>query len=261
MENDVYTLTMTIESVEGPVSVSRQFKVVSNEPSGLDATVLVSTKEEIKIEASAAHTNINMYAVLRKEGNRAYQFNAVYNKETEKFDLHANLKDLLIERVNGDYKLELHAHDFNTNRHAMNALETIKVDFIDGSSNRNNLEGRADFKLYGKIVNIFDEEPAQKSALIPTIFAGLIGVFFVQFFFGLYSNGANFSDMSFWGMLFSINFLVILGVIVAFWIKINLVITLWVLLALTPVTLFMMNKALTSDNCHISGFGKKLKSS
>lgn len=221
----------------------------------------MNTKEEIQIEASAAHTNINMFAVLRKDGNLAYQFNAVYNKDTEKFDLHANLKDLLVEKVNGDYKLELHAHDFNTNKKAFKSLQTIKVDFIDGSDERNNLEGRVDFKMYGKIVNIFDEEPAQKSPFIPTVFSGLIAVFFVQFFFGLYSNGANFSDMSFWGMLFSANFLVILGVIVAFWIKINLVITLWVLLALSPITLFMMNKGLTSDNCHISGFGKKLKSS
>jgi len=62
-------------------------------------------------------------------------------------------------------------------------------------------------------------------------------------------------------MIFALNYLAILGIIVAFWIKINLVNTLWILLAVTPVTLFTMNKGLNPENCHISGFEKKEKES
>lgn len=49
-------------------------------------------------------------------------------------------------------------------------------------------------------------------------------------------------------------------IIVAFWIKVNLVNTLWILLAVSPFTIFVMNKGLTPENCHISGFQRPLKS-
>ena len=57
--------------------------------------------------------------------------------------------------------------------------------------------------------------------------------------------------------MFTLNYMGIIGVIVAFWLKVNLVNTLWILLALSPVTLFMMNKGLTVDNCSITQFNKK----
>ena len=50
--------------------------------------------------------------------------------------------------------------------------------------------------------------------------------------------------MDFWGMLMTLNILAILGVIVAFWISVNLIDTLWTLLFLTPVTLFIFNKGM-----------------
>lgn len=67
--------------------------------------------------------------------------------------------------------------------------------------------------------------------------------------------------ISFSGVIFSLNYLVIIGIIVAFWIKVNLINTLWILLAVTPVTLFTMNKGLSPQDCHISGFEKKDKES
>lgn len=66
--------------------------------------------------------------------------------------------------------------------------------------------------------------------------------------------------MSFWGLLFTLNYMGIIAIIVAFWVKINLVNTLWILLAVAPVTLFTMNKGLTPENCHVSGFKKTEKS-
>lgn len=85
--------------------------------------------------------------------------------------------------------------------------------------------------------------------------AVMVGLFVVNFG-GLYKNGANLSSFSFWGLLFTVNYLAILAIIVAFWISINLINTLWSLLFMAPVTLYLMNMALTADNCHISGFYK-----
>lgn len=110
------------------------------------------------------------------------------------------------------------------------------------------------------ITNYFPPEPTPKGALIPLIFSGLIVAIFLYYFQTITQLQANLSNMSFWGILFAGNYVLILLVIVAFWVKINLINTLWILLALSPVTLFTMNKGLTPENCHISGFQKPIKS-
>jgi len=75
----------------------------------------------------------------------------------------------------------------------------------------------------------------------------------------MFSNHANWTNFSFWGFLFALNYLVILAIIVAFWVEVNLVNTLWILLAVSPITLFTMNKGLTPENCHVPGFSKEAK--
>ena len=76
--------------------------------------------------------------------------------------------------------------------------------------------------------------------------------------FGFYmmsqsSLKANIKQMDFWGMFMIGNIAIILSVITAFWISVNLIDTLWTLLFLTPVTLFIFNKGLAgSANCDIS---------
>ena len=63
---------------------------------------------------------------------------------------------------------------------------------------------------------------------------------------------ANVKKMDFWGMLLVLNVLVIMGVIVAFWISVNLIDTLWTMLFLTPITLFIFNKGLAgSASCDL----------
>ena len=68
------------------------------------------------------------------------------------------------------------------------------------------------------ITNYFPPEEAKKGALIPIVFsAAIVGALFV-YIGQLYKNEANLSNLSFWGSLFSLNYLVILVVIVAFWV-------------------------------------------
>lgn len=59
--------------------------------------------------------------------------------------------------------------------------------------------------------------------------------------------------------MFCLNYLLVLGIIVAFWIKINLVNTLWILAALSPVTLFSMNWGLVPEDCQIGEYSQKSK--
>ena len=54
-------------------------------------------------------------------------------------------------------------------------------------------------------------------------------------------------------MLMMGNVLLILGVITAFWVSVNLIDTLWTMLFLVPVTLFIFNKGLAGKaNCEVS---------
>jgi len=116
--------------------------------------------------------------------------------------------------------------------------------------------------MLDKITNYFPPEEPEKGALIPLVFAGLIVCNGLYFLLKLFENKANLSNMSFWGFLFTLNYSAILGIIVAFWVNcFNLVNCLWIMLALSPVTLFMMNKGLSPDNCHIAQFEKPGSSS
>ena len=57
--------------------------------------------------------------------------------------------------------------------------------------------------------------------------------------------------LDFWGALMILNVLVLLGVLIAFWVWVNLIDTLYILAALTPVTLFVFNKGLGGNvNCN-----------
>ena len=136
-------------------------------------------------------------------------------------------------------------------------LGTLNVNFNDGSLEATNFGIRDDFKLLDKITNYFPPEEPSKGALIPLLFSAVTVGLFLHFMGSMYGNSANLSNMTFGGFIFSLNYIVILLIIVAFWIKINLVNTLWIMLAVTPVTLYTMNIGLTPKNCHISDFEKK----
>ena len=159
--------------------------------------------------------------------------------------------------INGDYKVVLHVEDSRAVNKIEMTLGVLSINFNDGSVEATNFGVREDYKLLDKITNYFPPEEEPKGPLVPLVFSGVLGFLFLRFVGSLYGNGANLSLLSFSGVIFAANYLLILAIIVAFWLKINLVNTLWILLALSPITLFTMNKGLTPENCHISGFEKK----
>lgn len=159
--------------------------------------------------------------------------------------------------INGDYKFILHVEDSRAVNKIDQNLGTLSINFDDGSVEATNFGIREDFKLLDKITNYFPPEEKQKGAMIPMAFSAVIVGLFLHFMGSMYGNNANLSNITFGGFIFSMNYILILLIIIAFWIKINLVNTLWILLAVTPVTLYTMNLGLTPSNCHISEFEKK----
>lgn len=134
------------------------------------------------------------------------------------------------------------------------------MQFNEGSSDNNNVGIRSDYTMYDKITNYFPPEEQEKGATVPLAFSGLIAFIGLIFVGKLFGNKANLSNISFWGALFTLNYMAIIGIIVAFWINcFNLVNCLWILLAVSPVTFILMNKGLTPENCHISPFEHKMK--
>lgn len=171
-----------------------------------------------------------------------------------------HLGHLMPEQINGDYRLTLHVRDPRALNSIVKDLGTLQINFNEGTTETTNSGIRDDYKLLDKITNYFPPEEAAKGATIPLVFTVVIVSLLLYFIVQMYANHANLSNISFWGFMFTINYLAILTIIVAFWVQINLVNTLWILLAVTIPTLFMMNKGLTPENCHISGFQRSQKS-
>lgn len=174
-----------------------------------------------------------------------YSLHADYLENIKRYQIDADLKYTMSDKVNGIYKVSVVAEDPRTSESFTQVLGNLHINFNEGSTETNNSGERDDFKLYDTITNYFPPEEPEKSAIIPLAFSGMIVFLFVMYLNHVYGNSANFSNLSFWGLIFAANYIGILVIIVAFWIKINLVNTLWILLAAAPVTLFTMNKGLT----------------
>jgi len=165
-----------------------------------------------------------------------------------------DLRALITEQINGDYVIALHIEDPRAQKPLVIDMGILQVNFNEGSLEATNSGVRPDFELLEKITNYFPPEEEAKNSMLPLAFCGVLVVLFLNYVGQLTANKVNLNGMSFGGFLFMMNYLLILGVIVAFWIEINLVNTLWILLALSPVTLWTMNSGLTPDNCHVPEF-------
>lgn len=161
------------------------------------------------------------------------------------------------DKINGDYNLKIHVADNRATNTVTKDLGTLQINFNEGSNEINNSGSRDDYTLYPKILNYFPPEEEAKGSIIPLVFCGIIGFCFMVYFTSVFSNNANLKNLGFMGLLFVLNYFAIYAIILAFWIEVNLVNTLWILLAATPVTLFLMNAGIAPEDCAISGFSKQ----
>lgn len=196
---------------------------------------------------------------MQKEGQIPYSIHADYIESIKRYQIDASLQYLISDKINGDYNLKIVVEDPRAINSYTKDLGTLQVNFNEGLNEANNLGLRDDYTLFPTITNYFPPEEAPKGALIPLVFSGIICVGFFSYFSSIFMNEANLSNLGFWSVLFILNYLGILFIIIAFWVKINLVNTLWILLAATPVTLFIMNKGISPESCAVSGFNKSAK--
>lgn len=198
----------------------------------------------------------SVYLTLQKENQVIYSVHADYVPAIKRYQIFANLKNLMPQRINGDYNVVLHVTDPRVDEPLVKELGNVQIDFNEGSHDRVYDNVRDDYRLYDHITNYFPPEPEAKGATIPLIFSGILVVGFLVFCSSVFSNHANLNNISVGGLVFIVNYLAIYVVIIAFWIEINLVNTLWILLGLAPITLGTMHMGLTKEGCEVSAFKK-----
>lgn len=200
-----------------------------------------------------------MFVTLQKDDQLPYTVHADYIKSIQRYQIDFDLRYLIKEMINGDYKMVVHIDDPRALKPFKFDLGVLYVNFNEGTNEATNDRVREDYKLLDKITNYFPPEEPPKGAAIPLVFTIMMVALFLYYVGEIYGNSGNLKLLSFWGFIFTLNYIGILAIIVAFWVKINLVNTLWILLAVAPVTLFTMNKGLNPENCHVSGFQKPSK--
>ena len=85
------------------------------------------------------------------------------------------------EQVNGVYSLYLHSSDPRASNSLKIKLGSFNVNFMEGSSEGNNLRVRDDYRLFDIINNYFPPEEPEKGAAVPLAFCGVLLAFFGRF--------------------------------------------------------------------------------
>ena len=115
---------------------------------------------------------------------------------------------------------------------------------------------RDDYRLLDVITNYFPPEPEAPGSVIPMIFSVVLVVGFLIFCQSVFANHANLSNISGGGLLLIVGYLAVYCVIVAFWVEVNLVNTLWTLLGLIPIFIGLTHIGLPQEGCQVTGFKK-----
>jgi hypothetical protein len=112
--------------------------------------------------------------------------------------------------------------------------------------------------IYMPLPNIdftYPPEIPQIAPVLPLIGSSLLVFTFLKYFSHLFTAGrANLSRLSFWGVLFLGNLLLILMIFTAFFIEVKLIPTLWLLLFISPLSLFLGFRALAQADCTVGDF-------
>ena len=102
-----------------------------------------------------------------------------------------------------------------------------------------------------EITNYFPEEEPKKGGLVPILASCILVCVLLWYVGATFSAVHAFKHLDFKGLIFVAVYLVVLGIIVAFWIKVRLDKTMWMLVGLTPVVLLAMKHGLDPDKMAI----------
>ena len=167
----------------------------------------------------------------------------------------------MMDLVIGEYEVTLFAIDrYATASTKTWSLGKLDVWFKEGTKDTNNQHMSENYFLKKEILAQFPTFiERQVNPVLTFIFVGLILVVFIHYLMIVKSTRANLKKLDFWGFLMIVNMMAIMGVIIAFWVEVNLITTLWILLFLAPFTLFIFSQGLAgSADCEVDRTSRDL---
>jgi Oligosaccharyltransferase subunit Ribophorin II len=177
------------------------------------------------------------------------------NKDSGLYEVTFDISKDFAEHFNGEYEMTITAADYRAEKPLSWTLGNIKIWYKEGLEEGSNSGIKAEYKPFPTIIFTYPPEQPQISLLLPLVGCGLLVFAFLRYFGHLFTAGrANLSRLSFWGLLFVANLLVILLIFTAFFIEVKLIPILWLLLFISPVSFFIANRALTQADCVIGEF-------
>jgi hypothetical protein len=188
------------------------------------------------------------FSLKRKSNEKSLSINSYgkLNKDSGLYEVSVDISKDLDQHFNGDYDISVHAADYRSDAPASWNLGTIKIWYKEGLDQGSNNGIQAIYKPLPSIDFTYPPEIPQISPVLPLVGSALLFFAFIKYITHLFGAGrANFSRLSFWGILFSLNLLLILVIFTAFFIEVKLIPTLWLLLFISPVTLFIAQRALS----------------
>ncbi len=196
-------------------------------------------------------------SLKRKGDSKALAINSYgkYNKDSGLYEVTMDVSKDFELHFNGDYQIAVHAADYRSDAPANWNLGTIKIWYKEGLEEGSNSGISPVYQPLPTIDFTYPPEIPQISPVLPLIGSALLVLAFFKYVTHLFTAGrANLSRLSFWGLLFLGNLLLILVIFSAFFIEVKLIPTLWLLLFISPVSLFLGFRALAQADCTVAEF-------
>lgn len=124
---------------------------------------------------------------LQKDDQNPYSAHADYIKSIQRYQIDFDLRYLITDLINGDYKIVAHIEDPRAIKSHKFDVGVLYVNFDEGSNEGTNFGVREDYKLLEKITNYFPPEEPEKGATVPLVFTGAIVCLFLYYVGQIYS--------------------------------------------------------------------------
>lgn len=117
----------------------------------IEASIVSQSASEMELKANVKFVGetkerpSTMWAIYQKKGQLPYQVQGTYDSATDSYKITANLRELLKEKVNGNYQLSVHSADPRASNVAWTEPVVVDVQLDGGSAEHNNSGMRPDY--------------------------------------------------------------------------------------------------------------------
>lgn len=122
-----------------------------------------------------------LYITLQKDDQLPFTAHSDYIKSIQRYQIDFDLRYLIKDLINGDYKVVAHIEDHRALKAHKFDVGILYVNFNEGSNERTNFGVREDYKLLEKITNYFPPEEPEKGPLVPLVFCVAIVSLFLYY--------------------------------------------------------------------------------